>query len=153
MIKIPLTQGKFAIIDEDDFFIVSPYRWWAKLKGSKWYAETKIQGKNVSMHRLLLNFPEVLVDHWDGDGLNNTRQNLRKATHQQNGFNKRPSPGRQYKGVSFRKDRGLYRAYIGIEERYIHLGHFPTAKDAALEYNRAAVELFGDFACLNEVAA
>jgi hypothetical protein len=153
MIDILLTKGKTAIIDEDDFFLISQYRWWAKLKGSKWYAETKINGKNVSMHRFLTQAPkDTIVDHKDGDGLNNRRSNLRFATAQQNAWNTQVYPGRDFKGVSFRKDRGLYRAYITVENRYYHLGHFATAELAAEAYDKAAQELFGEFACLNEVA-
>jgi hypothetical protein len=156
MIEIPLTKGKFGIIDEEDFFIVSQYRWWAKQKKGKWYVETKIDGKNVSFHRFLMNAPKgTLIDHQDGDGLNNQRSNLRFASSQQNCWNMKKQVGREYKGVSFRRDRGCYRAYITMEDKYYHLGHFSTAELAATAYDKAAKELFADFANLNfaEVAA
>lgn len=150
MIEIPLTKGKVAIIDEDDFVLVSLHDWWLKTVDTHSYAETKVNGKNVTMHRLLLEPPKgIFVDHRDANGLNNRRNNLRLATPQQNCWNIRKYPGREYKGVSFRKDRGVYRAYITLHDTYQHLGHFSTAEEAAVAYDKAALKLFGEFANMN----
>lgn len=95
----------------------------------------------------------VIVDHIDGDGLNNCRSNLRVATAAGNARNRRKSqrsPG--YKGVMYDpKGKRHWRAYIRCDGKKRHLGSFATAQEAAMAYNRAAITLFGEFARLNEV--
>jgi hypothetical protein len=95
----------------------------------------------------------LLIDHKNGNGLDNQFSNLRAATKAQNQMNSRSTRG--YKGVRFSKRHGSpgrWEARIGIGGRYQHLGTFDTAEEAAVAYNAKAVELFGEFARLNEVA-
>lgn len=102
------------------------------------------------MHVLLVKPPRgMLVDHWDGNGLNNCRKNLRVCTKQQNNMNtkKRSNRSSKYKGVHFRAGRWL--AQIQVAGKKKHLGTFEEEADAALAYNFAATELFGPFARLN----
>src|SRR5271170_3293910 len=93
---IPLTQGKYTVVDADDFETLSKHRWFAVWdKESKtFYAHTNIprQGGGytlISMHRMLLGREAPIVDHWDHDGLNNRRRNLRNVSHVQSCQNRR----------------------------------------------------------------
>lgn len=108
------------------------------------------------MHRDIMRpeTSEILVDHRDGYGLNNQRHNLRMATPQQNRQNSTYRNGKHgYKGVFQNKENhgGRFGARIGFNNRPIYLGMFDTAEEAAEAYNRAAVEIFGEFAKLNEI--
>jgi hypothetical protein len=93
-------------------------------------------------------WPASLVDHKDLDGLNNKWLNLREATHSTNKAN-RAAPANNttgFKGVSFNKAQGLYQASICRQYKQMHLGFFDTAELAAAAYEKAARELFGEFA-------
>lgn len=159
--EIPLTQGKVALVDAEDFQRVSQFKWHAfKNQSGKWYARStslvrKI-GKSLWMHRLILNIgDEHKVDHRDGDGLNNQRTNLRAATSAQNSYNMalRPTSLSGYKGVSRYNTRHRYTgewvASIKHNGKRLYLGKFKDPKDAALAYDAKAKELFGEFAWLN----
>jgi hypothetical protein len=109
------------------------------------------------MHRLImgvLDRPDVQIDHKDSCGLNNQRSNLRHATAQANGFNKRARvvSTSQYKGVNWDAERGLWLARIAIDGRRKNLGRFAEEQEGAAAYNIAAERLFGEFAKLNDVA-
>jgi len=170
VIRIPLTRGKhadqglFAVVDDEDAHLAE-HEWYAVARPSKatgeilgWYA-LKSSHQVISMHRMLLNAPaNAVVDHVDGDGLNNRRSNLRIATYAQNSANtNRPKPRSGYWGVVQRHNR--FRAIINDPARHgnIYLGMFATAEEAALAYDKAALERWGDFARLNfqheEIAA
>jgi hypothetical protein len=85
---IPLTQGKFAIVDAADYEWLSQYKWFVKKRKNTSYAESKKKGKTVKMHRLITGAPpHLFVDHIDHNGLNNRRSNLRLCTQQQNVYN------------------------------------------------------------------
>jgi len=89
---ILLTQGQQTVIDDEDWHLVEDYKWYAvKGRRDNYYAASKINGKKVSMHRLLTGcvpFDKKIVDHIDGDGLNNRRVNLRVGGYKQNARNK-----------------------------------------------------------------
>lgn len=111
--------------------------------------------KTVYMHRLILGLgADESVDHKDGDGLNNTRANLRPATHQQNLCNQILSAANTsgFKGVIRREQRNMtaWRAQIKFRGQNIFIGNYPTPEDAARAYDRKALELFGSFAKTNE---
>src|ERR1700745_3514525 len=107
MQEIPLTQGKVALVDDEDYELVAQYKWHAHVTwDKKWYAKTH-SGK-LTMHKFLLNPPsDMEVDHVNGDGLDNRRQNLRICNSTQNKGNMRKQDGRSsiYKGVSWDKSR------------------------------------------------
>lgn len=154
MLKIPLTQGKVAVIDEADKELVAGVRWCAVRTGYTWYARNYswVQGKRIAldMHRLLLAAPSsALVDHRDRDGLNNTRANLRICTYGQNIANSKPCGNRQFKGTTFIKRRQKFGATICCKGKRMWIGTFATEEEAALAYDSKAVELFGEFARLN----
>lgn len=108
------------------------------------------------MHRELMGFPDCLVDHVDGDGLDNRRENLRLANFSQNRTNqKRNLKKSGYRGVEYdgsrRCGRKKWRATIYHQNKRYRLGRFETPEDAARAYNEKAKELHGEFATLNEL--
>lgn len=153
--EIPLTKGYCAIVDDHDFEWLSSYRWYAHCnRGGHVYARraTDITGRTYFMHRELTGpDPGEDVDHANGNSLDNRRSNLRIATRQQNNWNRRPQRGSSspYVGVSWAKDRGLWVAAIERNDRKIWIGSFESAEEAARAYDAKALELRGEFACLN----
>jgi len=156
--RIPLTQGKFAIVDPADYPSLSRHKWrLCKTKGKNvQYAERTIRradGKysRILMHRQLIRPPEdCVIDHVNGSGLDNRRANLRPATAAQNAWNVSRRSGRSgYKGVWLAKDKGLWRASIVCCGERKHLGYFRDKRDAAKAYDRAAKQYHGEFAVLN----
>jgi hypothetical protein len=153
--EIALSQGKVAVVDDEDFAYVSQFRWFATKGPHTWYARRKvsINGRQfgILMHRELLDAPKgILVDHIDHDGLNNLRINLRLCSQAENQHNQRPRCGgtSQFKGV-FLTDQGKWHAQLRIKDRRLHLGHHATEEAAARAYDAAAREIFGMFASLN----
>lgn len=156
MKTIPLTQGKVALVDDADYEAVSQFKWCALKIGRRFYAVRNVRrpdGKiaNQYMHRFLMpGAPEV--DHRDGDGLNNQRNNLRPATSQQNhqGFkSKAAGKTSKFRGVSWRKERQKWRGHIQVDGKFVHLGSFKNEEDAARAYDAAARKYFGEFASPN----
>jgi len=95
-----------------------------------------------------------LVDHIDGDKLNNCRPNLRLATRSHNEANKkkrRSNTSSKYKGVTRVSDgrKKCWRTTITYEEKGIHIGTFYSEIEAAMAYNKAALDLFQEFALVN----
>ena len=156
MKKIPLTQGKFALIDDIDYAFLSQWNWRVDPHGYAIRHSLKSEHgegprTTVKMHRSVLQRVETLiknVDHINRDKLDNRRSNLRQATTSQNGQN--TNPRRRFKGVYFSKDRQKFRARI-FASRWIDLGYFDDIVDAAKAYNKAALEHFREFARLNDV--
>jgi hypothetical protein len=150
---IPLTQGKVAIVDPEDFERLKQYNWCAVKGVQTWYAYTlTADGKRLSMHRLVANAPKrMVVDHINHNGLDNRKSNVRLCTKKQNSQNIRPRKGcsSRYKGVFKPKDRNSFRAIICHNGKHIHLGYFKEEIDAAKAYDLKARELFGEFAYLN----
>lgn len=153
-VSIPLTQGKCALIDEEDLALVSQYKWSAIKKGLTWYARAysperwRLERKrDIYMHRLFLGFPACQVDHRDRDGLNNTRQNIREATAKENRRNTPPRSTNTsgFKGVTWSKK--VHRWQAQIDCRF--LGYFDSLEDAAHAFDAAARELYGEFAWCN----
>lgn len=151
---IPLTQGKVAVIDFEDFEKVRHYSWTADLGwGDTWYAHGRAPGsrKVVLLHRVLMDAaPGEMIDHEDRDGLNNRRHNLRSATRVQNAQNKIKRQGAsQFKGVCFEKSSGKWRVRITAGGCRKSLGRHTSELDAAIAYDAAAKIFFGEFARLN----
>jgi hypothetical protein len=116
------------------------------------YAHASINGKTVYMHRLILGAcAGEIVDHRDGNGRNNSRENLRLCTGTQNNGNRRRQKTAlaQFKGVTFDKQTGRWKSQLTIHGRNHHLGRFNSQEEAAVAYNSAARVHFGEFALLN----
>lgn len=156
MKTIILTQNKVALVDDSDYEPLNAVKWYAIfLNRERWYARRKLPrdggpAKTLDMHRVLI--PNVSeVDHKNGDGLDNRRDNLRAATRAQNMANSRKRSGgsSQFKGVSWGKRDSIWQAKITKAGKCFYLGNFVLEKDAAMAYDAAAREYFGEFANIN----
>lgn len=143
---IPVGLTHMAAVDAADAAQLAQYRW---LYNGR-YAYAKVSGGVVLMHRLVLGaLNDQLVDHIDGDGLNNRRSNLRSCTHAENMRNRCKTAGlSRFKGVH--RDKRTWRAQINFEGRRIRLGSFHDEADAARAYDSAASLYHGEFAKTNE---
>jgi len=154
---IPLTQGKFAIVDAADYEELSKYNWYAnRINGGTFYALRPGGPTIVMMHRQIMKPPkDMVVHHIDGNGLNNRRSNLIICTQAQNSYNARPKRNcsSKYKGVHLNKTckHKKWAATIKCKARggREFLGRFEDQMEAARVYDRRARELFGQFAYLN----
>jgi len=158
--RIPLTQGKYAIVDPDDYYWLSEYKWSAYGGAcNKFYALRKGPRRNgkrrklIRMHREVANTPDGLeCDHINGDGLDNRKANLRSVTHMQNCWNLRKSSRvgySKYKGITFHKREQKWGAKICVDGQHISLGRFKEEIEAAKAYDKAAKKYFGQYANLN----
>lgn len=155
---IKLTQGKVAIVDDEDFDRINAHKWYAlKKKTGKFYAVRHVLvwgfRRLAYMHREVLNAASsVEVDHIRSDDtLDNRRNNLRPCTHAQNvknsGIDKNNTSG--FKGVSWDCKNGKWQVRIGINNRNIHIGYFVNIEAAARAYDEAARKYHGEFARTN----
>lgn len=155
--KIPLSQGLYATVDDEDYeWLMAMGKWHTVQRENTFYAATNRswpRRKKIYMHRLVLEHHTgqtgVHTDHMDRDGLNNQSPNLRWASNSQNNMNKGPQANNAsgFKGVS--SHQGRWMAQIKIDGKKKHIGMFGTPEDAARAYDKTAVELHGEFACLN----
>ena len=144
-------------MDDADYEKLMQWEWHLLDRGRVQYARRAEPngGRYVTvlMHRQILGAPETVgVDHINCDGLDNRRANLRLASQIENTRNARKTTlptSSIYKGVSWNKPWGKWEAKIRIDGKLKHLGGFTTQADAALAYNAAAIEHFGEFAHLN----
>ena len=154
---IPLTQGKFACVDDADYEWLNQYKWHAQKDGNTWYAVrhiTKPDGKRqaVMMHRFILGLkPSELTDHRNHNGLHNWQDNLRICNHSQNKQNSNPQKNgsSKYKGVYWKKSIHKWGTQIMKKGKNYHLGYFTSEIEAAKAYDIAAVKYFGEFASIN----
>lgn len=157
MKEIKLTQGKVALVDDDDFEYLNQWKWYAKLDNGNWYAlrNTHVGGKikTIQMHVLITPVPQGFIrDHKDGNGLNNQRDNIRICTHTENKHNRKKSLKPKtsiFKGVTWYRRLQKWQAQIEHDNKNIYLGVFTSEVDAAKAYDKKAQELFGEFANIN----
>lgn len=155
MKSIQLSRGAVILVDDDDYHWLSQWTWRLQTGRGKRYAVrqegSKRKRRTILMHRELLRWEiggtNILVDHRDGNGLNNQRGNLRLATYAQNLANsirKRT----KFRGVA--KTKGTkWLAYIGGTGGRRHIGTFASEIEAARAYDEAAAARYGEFARLN----
>lgn len=160
MKEVELKGGQVALVDDEDFPLVMSYRWQCRVDRTTSYAYTHIKRngiqRNVRMHHLILGVVGngTEVDHRDHNGLNNQKHNLRIATRSQNCANRRKinrATSSRFKGVYFDKSLQKWRARIKINGVRKLIGNFKDEVAAALAYNVAATDTFGQFAYLNQV--
>ncbi len=148
---IPLTQGQFAKVSPEDYDWLMQWKWIASWHPvAKSFKATRTEKrKTIYMARVILSaLPDIEVDHWNHDTLDNQRGNLRAATHAQNCMNRRYSTKSPAKGVRWYAERRKWGARIAVNGKRIFLGLFPTADEAKSAYDEKAAELHGEFACL-----
>lgn len=149
---IKLTQGFYAKVSDMDFERVSRHKWCAARKRDQ--VVIAVRKNNITMHGYILNVKAgIFINHINQDTLDNTRGNLRIVTQSQVGMGRRVkhNSSSKYKGVSFSNCRDLWYATITKDGQHFFLGRFEKEIDAALAYNNAAIELFGEFARLNDL--
>ena len=153
MKTIRLTRGRAATVSALDFPALQRHKWYTQVTDlptiTKYYAASKIDGKEILMHRFLTQaLPGQSVDHINGNGLDNRRGNLRVCSHQENMANKQPGQAdkktSRYKGV-YRTGK-KWRACISIHTKTKALGTYDTEEKAALAYDQAATEAWGSWA-------
>jgi hypothetical protein len=155
---IDLTQGYTAIVDAVDLFLVDGFNWRANIHrrkdGTIWriYAVSNVrvlgERRFIYMHRVVSGEPlGLVVDHRNGDGLDNRRSNIRVATYIENGQNLRKPTSNTSgaKGVSWRKTEKKWRAQITAFGKNYHLGFFESIEEAACAYSAASAKLHGEF--------
>ena len=142
-------------VDPADAHLLNEYRWKSHRYGDGlFYVSAWSGGKTVYLHRLITGVKRgEIVDHINGDGLDNRRVNLRIVSHRINLANQRTQLGRssRFKGVSFNKRGQQWEAYIKVNGKQRRLGWYENELNAAMAYNAAATEAWGEFARLNEL--
>ncbi len=152
--KLVLFNGEIATVDDEDYSKILQYSWHMNPDG---YVKCIIRGRSVYIHQMLLgNKDGMEIDHVDHDRLNNSKSNLRFVTRSQNMANSlshKDSVSSKYKGVILNKTSPVqnYQAKIMKDGKRFYLGTFKRQEDAALAYNKAAIRLFGEYACLNKI--
>ena len=151
---VPLTHGYEAIINASDVPLVDGVNWYAMISYFRTggirtvYAARIVNRRGVLMHRLISRAPDGMqVDHVDGDGLNDRRENMRIATPSQNSQNQKVKGNNKtgVKGVCFDRARGKFRAEIRVDRKVFSLGRFDRLEDAASAYAKASAELHVGF--------
>jgi hypothetical protein len=145
--------GGIVKVDATDYDELIKYTWSVWADGTTRYARRKYGGSNISMHRHIMNPSiDMEVDHMNGDGLDNTRKNLRICSRKENAQRNTKQQNKKlsrFKGVYFHHYR--WEAAIQFDGKQCHLGTFKTEIEAAQKYNEAAQRHFGDFAKLNNI--
>ena len=155
--SIELTQGRQTIVDSDDYIKFGQVKWYYGCGG---YA---IRNRNkegadsynrvtVLLHREIMNAEQgSMIDHINGDTLDNRKENLRFCTSSQNNINQKLRKDNKsgFKGVIWNKEAKKWRAEVGCKGKSVFVGDFMNLQEAARAYDKAAIELFGEFAHLN----
>jgi len=153
MAELALKSGHVVLLDDDDLpTVLAAGSWWLKRDGRTLYAKRTVivpgprrRDREIMLHSFLTNWP--LVDHINGNGLDNRRVNLRRATRQQNSANRHAVLSASgFKGVTFHRETKRWQAAICQAGKSYHLGLHDTAEQAARAYDAAAIKLFGEFA-------
>jgi hypothetical protein len=151
---IKLTNGGEAFVDDEDFERLSKYTWRRKDDGRTSYAKAYGGGgrKNritLLMHRKLMEVPRgVVIDHVDGNGLNNQKNNLRVCTCEQNHWNRHRLNSNNtsgYRGVSWDKKTNKWLVRVGYDGKRVYGGLFENRDSAVVVYKKITSELYGEY--------
>lgn len=163
MIEHLFTSNKYgnfvSCISEEDEYLLVCYSWYVDKRGGNFYltANSWRRGENrnskIYLHRLVMMFPDGIVDHIDGNTLNNCRSNLRIVNSKQSSINKGIHSDNQvgYKGVCFRPHANKFVAKLVVNGKQMHGGYFDKPEDAAIRYNEMAIKHYGEYARLNMI--
>lgn len=148
--NIDLTRGYLAVVDDADYDRVvgaGPWHVWDSAPTSRYAVHSIDSTKQLHMHTFITGWD--YVDHINGDGLDNRRQNLRQASHGQNMFNKRRYSNNTsgFQGVYPKRNR--WAATVNVNKRQVHVGYFGSPEEAARARDAAALEAYGEFVRLN----
>lgn len=155
MREMHLSRGKISLVDDEDYDHINQWKWSAYLDGNTWYA-SRMVSKNpnitVKLHRIIMNAPEnLLVDHIDGNGLHNYKENLRICDFVGNSRNRSRNLSNTsgYKGVYWNSQKKKFRARISFNGKIISIGYFTDAEEAARAWDKYAEIYHGEYARLN----
>lgn len=139
----------YAVVDDCDYKYAIEHTWYM----SKGRPLANVDGMPIFMHAFILGRKKgMVIDHANGNPLDNRRVNLRHCTQGQNIMNSRARPGSsKYKGVDYKIKQGKWRARIRLNGVESHIGYYSSEKQASLAYNEAAKKLHGEYAWLNVV--
>lgn len=149
--NIPLGDGFFAIVDQEDYEKLVNFRWYRNANG---YAYRSENGEHIAMHRQLMSpSTNMYIDHVNLDKLDNRKENLRICTFNQNQHNRTLQKNNTsgFKGVTWSKRDKKWIARIKVSGKKIDLGRFTCKVEAAKAYNTAAIEYHKEFANLNQI--
>ena len=152
MKEIQLTQGKVALVDDEDFEYLNQWKWYVTKRN---YVRRSKENETLYLHRIILNVKDknIFIDHVNMNKLDNRKINLRICNRSQNGMNRNKTSlnSSGYKGVVFDIRRKKYYAKIKVNQKIIFLGYYINCIDAARAYNQAAQKYHGEFAKLNVI--
>ena len=156
MKKLKLTQNKFALLDEEDYFLASKYKWCAVKRGQTFYARRNLprnggEAKKEYLHRFIMKPPQQKeVDHINGNGLDNRKVNLRICTREQNSRNKKQinKSNTGIKGISWCENRKRFFFSIGYKGKTIALGRYISIEEATKVIESERKKLHKEFARL-----
>ena len=171
MKKIKLTQGKYAIVDDEDYFTLNKFKWYANKRGddiSPSYGVARMKRVNNKQNRIYMHEflcgkksygiirKKINVGHINGNTLDNRRSNLilisdSLKVHMSRARLERYNYSSKYKGVSYAKERRKWRAYIKKDGKTYFAGSFLREKDAGISYNEKAREIYGELAYQNKI--
>jgi hypothetical protein len=157
MKSLILGKGETCLVDNEDYKRLSKFTWNKSQYGYAYRLGDRSKGEKwkILMHREIMNAEDgTVIDHKNGDRLDNRKSNLRfvtRAQNQLNSYGKNAESG--YKGVTLNKSSKTqsWRAIIKINFETIHLGCYRTKEEAAYAYNIAAMKYHGEYARLNVI--
>jgi hypothetical protein len=153
MKTIPLNHGRFAFVDDEDFYLISKFKWFSYEGRHTFYAGRNIcEGSKwikIPMHRVLMGLlprDGKTVDHKNQNGLDNRKRNLRIVSTSLNISNSKiwATNTSGYRGVSWRKDRKKWRSFIMVKGKQINCGHYNDIIEAAKAHDRSILQYRGD---------